>query len=491
MATLTARTLSGTPTSIDWAAIDQLAANLSIPPILASGAEYDEARKVFNAMIDKRPALIVRCREVADVIQSVTFAREHELVVAVRGGGHNVAGFATCDDGLVIDLSEMKGIRVNVERRTVRAEGGATWGDLDRQTQVFGLATPGGAVSTTGIGGLTLGGGQGWLRRTFGMTCDNLLSADVVTADARFLNVNETEHPDLFWALKGGGGNFGVVTSFEYRLHPVGPLLAFAGPVYSTDKARQVLHGFREFVSNAPDEINALAVLWTIPESPVFPQHLHGREILMIGATYSGPTERGDELLRPLRELAEPILDWSAPIQYQSLQQLFDPFFRKGEFLHYWKAIYLDNLNTEVVEEIVAGFARRSSPRSMVAVWALGGALARVGADDTPVGSRAAPFLLEIIGSWNNPDHTELGIAWAREVFEAMHRFSSGKTNLNFSGLDEDNERFVRAAFGAHYGRLAAVKKKYDPMNMFRLNQNILPAEADEVGRAPHAAIRS
>ena len=268
MTTLAGRTLSGAEKSLDREAIDRLAEGLSRPPILPDSADYDEARRVFNRMIDKRPALIVRCSGVADVLRSVQFAREHQLIVAVRGGAHNVAGFATCDGGIVIDVSPMRGIRVDVERRLVRAEAGATWGDVDRETQAFGLVAVGGVVSTTGVAGLALGGGQGWFRRTFGMTCDNLVSADVVTADGRLLNVSATAHQDLFWALKGGGGNFGIVTSFEFRLHPVGPMVAFAGPVYAMEKARTILGRFRDFVSSAPDEVNVTAVLWTIPGGP-------------------------------------------------------------------------------------------------------------------------------------------------------------------------------------------------------------------------------
>lgn len=472
----TARALAGTESLIDQTAIDALAASLGDCLILPSGARYEEARRVFNGMIDRRPALMVRCRGVADVIQSVNFARNHKLLVAIRGGAHNVAGFATCDGGMVIDLSEMKGVRVDLSRRTVRAEGGATWGDLDRETQVFALAVPGGVVSTTGIAGLTLGGGQGWLRRTYGMTCDSLVSADVVTADGELLSVSKTDHPDLFWALRGGGGNFGVVTSFEYRLHPVGPVVAFASPVYAADQAGKVLGGFRDFVTNAPDEVNASAILWTLPESPAFPTHLHGRDVLVLGAVYVGPVERGEQVLRPLRELADPILDMSSPIPYSALQQLFDPFFRKGEHLHYWKAIYLDSLSDEAIDEILARYRQRPSPRSMLPIWGLGAAMARVAADETPLGARAAPFLLEIIGTWSKPGDSDQNIAWTRDLFEAMHWFSSGKPNLNFPGLGEDSERMVRAAFGVHYERLVAVKSKYDRSNLFRLNQNIVPA---------------
>ena len=473
MTTLIGTTLSGADTPIDSRAIDELAHDLTRTPILPGGVDYEEARRVFNTMIDKRPALIVRCGGLADVLRAVRFARDHDLLVAVRGGGHNVAGFATCDGGIVIDLSPMRAVRVDVDNRLVRVEGGATWGDVDRETEPFGLIAVGGIVSTTGVAGLTLGGGQGWFRRTFGMTCDNLVSADVVTADGRLLNVTATAHPDLLWALKGGGGNFGIVTSFEFRVHQLGPMVAFAGPVYAMDKARTILRHFADFAQSAPDEVNAMAVLWTIPAGSAFPQHLHGREVLRIGGTYAGSSERGHEILRPLREFDEPILDMSTTLPYRALQQLFDPFYRKGELLHYWKAIYLDSFTDEAIHAIVSGCGVRPSPRSLLAVQALGGAMGRVGNDETPVGKRSAPFLLEIIGSWSEAAHNEQNIVWVRHVFETMHSFSSGKINANFSGAGEDNERFVRAAFGDHYRRLAKVKQAYDPTNVFRLNQNI------------------
>ena len=473
MTTLIGTTLSGAEKQIDSRAIDDLAQDLTRPPILPGSADYEEARRVFNKMINKKPALIVRCGSVADVLRAVRFARDQDLLVAVRGGGHNAAGFATCDGGIVIDLSPMRAVRVDVDNRLVRVEGGATWGDVDRETEPFGVVAVGGIVSTTGVAGLTLGGGQGWFRRTFGMTCDNLVSADVVTADNRLLNVSATAHQDLLWALKGGGGNFGIVTSFEFRLHRLGPMVAFAGPVYAIDNARTILRRFADFASTAPDEVNVNAVLWGIPGGSAFPQHLHGREVLVIGGTYAGPPERGHEILRPLREFDEPLLDMSATLSYRALQQLYDPFFRKGELLHYWKAIYLDRFTDEAIEAIVDGCSVRPSPRSLLAVHALGGAMGRVGSNDTPVGNRSAPFLLEVIGSWSEAAHNEQNIVWVRHVFETMHSFSSGKINANFSGAGEDNERFVRAAFGDHYQRLAKVKQAYDPTNMFRLNQNI------------------
>jgi len=372
----------------------------------------------------------------------------------------------------------MRGVRVDLEQRTVRAEGGATWADLDRETQAFGLAAPGGIVSTTGIGGLTLGGGQGWLRRTHGMTCDNLISADVVTADGQLLVASETKNADLFWALRGGGGNFGVVTSFEYRLHPVGPIVAFAGLVYPLEQSDQVMAGFRDFVADAPDEINASATWWTIPAAPGFPEELHGQAVLIPGALFAGPATEGEARLMPLRQLAEPILDLSAILPFTAVQQLFDPFFPSGQLRYYWKSLYLAGLGSEVVDEIVTWVQSRPSPLSMAGVWALGGALGRVDAAATATGERGAPYLLEILANWAIPEETEPNVTWARSFFDAMERFSTGKANLNFPGFGED-PRFVRAALGQNYGRLAALKQKYDPTNLFRQNQNIDPRDAE------------
>jgi FAD/FMN-containing dehydrogenase len=435
---------------------------------------YDGARRVWNGMIDRKPAAIARCRGVADVLDCVRWAVDHDVLLAVRGGGHNVAGFGTCDGGLVIDLSPMHGVRVDLQRGTVRAGGGATWGDVDRETQAFGLAVPGGIVSTTGIAGLTLGGGQGWLRRTYGMACDSLVSADVVTADGRLLVASEAENSDLFWALRGGGGNFGVVTSFEYRLYPVGPMVAFAGPVYSPDKADQAMEAFRDFFLSAPDELNGGAVWWTIPAVPGFPAELHGQDVLILPGMSAGTPAEGETLLKPLQEIAEPLLDLSATLPYVALQQLFDPFFPAHELRHYWKALYLADLRRDVIAEIKDWAERRPSPLSMVAINAVGGALGRVDASETAVGDRQAPFLLEILATWKEPGETEPNISWARKFFAAMERFGTGRTNLNFPGVDKD-PRFVRAAFGDNYDRLLGVKRAYDPANVFRLNQNIDP----------------
>jgi FAD/FMN-containing dehydrogenase len=442
--------------------------------ITADDPRYDSARGVWNGMIDRRPAAVVRCRGVADVIAAVEFARDHDLLLAVRGGGHNVAGFGTCDDGLVIDLSPMRSVRVEPASRRVRVGGGATLGDLDRETQVFGLAVPGGIVSTTGVAGLTLGGGQGWLRRTYGMASDSLLSADVVTAAGELVTASGTTDPDLFWALRGGGGNFGVVTSLEFQAYPVGPMVAFAGPCYPLESAAPVIAGMRQFAEGAPDEVNVSATWWTIPALPGFPAHLHGRAVITLGATYVGDPEMGERLLQPLREIEEPLLDLSGVLPYLTLQQMFDPFFPAHDLEYYWKSLYLAELGEEATRTIAEHVAARPSAMSMVGTWALGGALGRRDGEAGVASVGGAPYLIEILASWADPSEAEANIDWARTFFRAMNPFGTGRTNVNFPGLGDDAE-FGRAAFGDAWSRLVAVKRKYDPTNLFRLNQNIQP----------------
>jgi FAD/FMN-containing dehydrogenase len=414
---------------------------------------------------------------VADVIASVRFAQEHRLLTAVRGGGHNVAGFGTCDGGMVIDLLPMRGVHVVPRSGITRVQAGATWFDADRETQVFGLAVPGGIVSTTGVAGLTLGGGQGWLRRTYGMACDNLLSADVVNAEGECVRASEAENPDLFWALRGGGGNFGVVTSFEFRAHPVGPTVAFAGPTYPLESASSVIAGMKAFAADAPDEVNLSATWWTIPAVSDFPSEVHGRSVITLGAAYIGPLEQGERILEPLRRIEATVLDLSGRLPYTALQRMFDPFFPAETLRYYWKAVYLASLADDAVRVIADHVASRPSPMSMAGLWSLGGALGRVDAAATAAGTRAAPFLLEILANWADPAESDANIRWAREFFAAMQPFSTGKTNFNFPGLGEDTG-FIRAAIGEQWTRLVELKKKYDPTNLFRLNQNIDPHSA-------------
>ena len=366
---------AGEGTSASEEVVREFASQLRGHLIRPSDDGYDSARAVWNGFIDKRPALIARCAGTADVITAVHFARQYNLPVAVRGGGHNVAGFATCDGGLVIDLSAMKGTHVDVEARTARVEAGVTWGELDHETQMFGLATPGGLVSETGVAGLTLSGGLGWLRRKYGLSCDNLVSVDLVTASGRLLKASQTHNADLFWGIRGGGGNFGIVTSFEYRLYPVGPEIMFSFVLYPRRLAPEALRLFREYTMTAPDEVSVLADLGTVPSTPMFPPEVQGEPHVLFAACYVGDVEEGARVMRPLRELATPLADFSAPVPYVEMQRIFDEDYPAGKLRYYWKSLNLKDMSDETISELLAWTQQCPSALSTVDIWHLGGAV--------------------------------------------------------------------------------------------------------------------
>ena len=444
-------------------------------PVIDPGAEgYDAARAIWNGAIDRRPACVARCTGVADVVAAVRFARERDLLVAVRSGGHGVGGHALCDGGLVIDVSPMKGIRVDPAGRTARAEAGVLWGELDRETQLHGLATVGGIVTHTGIAGLTLGGGIGWLMRKHGATVDNLLSVDLVTAEGEFLTASADENPDLFWGIRGGGGNFGVVTSFEYRLHPVGPIV-LAGPIFHPlADAREVLAFYREFIAAAPDELTTIFELSVAPPVPFLPEDVHGKPIVMVAACYAGAPEDGIEMVRPLKEFGNPLVDLLEPKLYTALQSIFDPSVPHG-WHRYWKSVELPPLTDEAIDTLVEHAAAQTSPKSYCIVFQLGGALARVGTDETAFSQRGAAHNVNINAVWTEDDPTgDRHVAWARDFFSAMQPHAGDHVYVNFLG-DEGADR-VRQAYGTgNYERLVELKRAYDPTNFFRLNQNIAP----------------
>jgi hypothetical protein len=378
----------------------------------------------------------------------------------------------------MIDLSLMKGIRVDAKNQTVHAQGGVTWADIDRETQVFGLAAPGGVVSTTGIAGLTLGGGLGWLRKKHGLSIDNLLSVDIVTADGQFHQANENENPDLFWAVRGGGGNFGVVTSFEYRLHPVGPMVTLCAPFYPAEMAKEILPLWKQFMDSSPDEISSQALFWTIPPVPDFPIETHGRRVLILAAVHCGSPEEGEKMLRPLQELGTPLVDLSMPIPWTILQGMFDAFFPKAEQLYYFKSTYLDVLNEAAIDKIISKANKPPQPMVLIALWHLGGAMSRVGDEQTAFPGRKSPLLFSVDAIWNKPEDTDEVIAYAREFLTDMKPFSSGGLYVNFAGLGEEGGALVKAAYGPNYSRLVDIKQRYDPDNFFHINQNIKPKPA-------------
>jgi FAD/FMN-containing dehydrogenase len=424
---------------------------------------YDEARKVWNGMIDKRPALIARCAGVADVVAAVHFARTNNLLVSVRGGGHNITGNAVCDGGLMVDLSRMKGVRVDPIKRTARAEAGLTWGEYNRETQAFGLASTGGVVSTTGIAGLTLGGGLGWLMGKHGLSCDNLLSVDMVTADGQFLTASPSEHPDLFWGLRGGGGNFGVVTSFEYRVHPVGPVLA-GMVLHPMAKAKEVLRFYREYARSAPDELTAFTALMTSPD---------GAPIVAIVVGYIGPMAEGERLVAPVRKFGPPLIDTIGPMSYVQLNTMFDAAFPYGGVQRYWKSSFLKHLGDDVLDILVDRAATMPSPMSMVGFFHVHGAASRVHPDETAFGLRDDQWDYDIISQWLDPGESARHIRWTREFWTAVEPFATGEVYVNH--LDAEEGTRIRAAYGKNYDRLVALKNRYDPTNLFRLNQNIKP----------------
>jgi FAD/FMN-containing dehydrogenase len=466
-------TLAGADSALDEAVVEEFGSVLRGELLRPDDAEYGESRQLWNGVIDRRPALIARCAGVEDVIASVDFARENNLLLAVRGGGHNVAGTASADGGLVIDLSAMKSVEVGPERRTVRAGAGLTIGELDEETQKHGLATPMGVVSETGIAGLTLNGGIGHLRRKHGLSSDNLVSVDVVTADGRSLTASEEENADLFWAVRGGGGNFGVVTSFEYRLHPVGPEVMCAFVLYPGDRAREVLRSVEEYMVDAPDEVSPLSFLGRVPRVEDFPEEWHGEQYVAVLAVYAGPVEEGEETLRPLRELGDPIVDFSGPMPYAEIQKLLDEDYPDG-WHYYWKSVNVGGLD-EVIAALIKQAEAAPSDHSTIDVWFQGGAMGRIGADESAFGDRSAPILLGIEANWEEPEDDEANIAWARGCYSDMRRFSDGGVYLNFPGFLEEGQGLMRDAYGKNYERLVEIKNQYDPANLFRLNQNIQP----------------
>ncbi len=438
-------------------------------------AEYDSARRVWNGMIDKRPIAIARCTGGSDVAEAIAFARERDLPLAVRGGGHNVAGTAVVDHGLVIDLSEMRAVRIDASGHTVHVQGGATWADVDAVTAPLGLATPGGVVSETGVTGLALSGGVSHQRRLHGMTIDNIVSAQVVLADGRRVRASADEHADLYWAIRGGGGNFGVVTELELRLHELGPDVYGIHVAYPIEDAARVLAGWRDAVADAPDELSTAWLVWTLPDVEELPEHLRGRPYVGIAGMWAGDPEQGERVSRPLRELTTPLLDMSQPSAYADFQRSLDPFFPAG-LRHYWKATYLDGLTEAGIDTTVDWSLRRASEQTLIIIRHVGGAISRVGAQETAFGDRSSQWMLSIDSTWQEPAGDAENIRYTRSFWDAMQPHSDGKTYFNFPGLLEEGDAAVRASYGANHARLARIKAAYDPENVFHLNQNIRPA---------------
>jgi FAD/FMN-containing dehydrogenase len=472
-----AATLRGAPIGLSDDAVEEFRTQLRGSALRPADANYAEGREVFNAMHKGQPDLTVRCSGTADVIDAVNFAREHGMAVAVRGGGHSIAGLSAIEGGMLIDLSPMDGVQVDPEHRTAQVQGGALWADVDRETQAFGLVTPGGVVSDTGVAGLTLGGGYGWIRRKHGLSSDNVLEAQVVCADGRVRMASADTNPDLYWAIRGGGGNFGIVTSFKFKLHPLGPIVAFAGTLYPIEEVADVLRGWREYVTQAPDEVTSVCVTITFPADPEFPEAVHDRPVAIIGGVYVGDAEEGMRVLQPLRELGTALMDMSQPMPFTAVQAAFDPFFPRNTLQAYWKSQYLDELPDEAIDVIAAKAQDRPAPLTLVNTFHMGGAIAKVGAEDTAFSERSSPFMVSIDGMWTDAAENEANVAWVRSAWEEIGKFGTGGVYLNFTGLaDEDLTAGVDSALGRNLRRLGEVKAAYDPDNFFKLNNNILPA---------------
>ncbi|MGA0612052.1 FAD-binding oxidoreductase [Caldimonas sp. KR1-144] len=440
--------------------------------LTADDAEYEEVRKVWNAMIDRRPGLVARCTGTADVVQAVRFARRHGLLCSVRGGGHNIAGLAVCEGGLMIDMSLLRGVWVDPVGRTARAQAGCTLGDVDRETQLHGLAAVLGFVSATGIAGLTVGGGFGYLTRRHGWTCDNLVSMEVVTADGEILRASADEHEDLFWALRGGSGNFGIVTSFEYRLYPVGPEILGGAIAWHGDDARQVLEAYRAFSAEAPRELASVAVLRIAPPAPWLPKEVHGKPIVAVFVCHSGRIEDGEAALAPLRRLGRPVADIVTRRPYTQMQSLLDATQPKGR-RYYWKSHYLPAIDRRLIEIATEHAGRIRSPHSAILMFQIQGALNELPTEHSPAGNRDAAYVLNITGSWEQPSDDDLNIRWARECFEATRACSTGGTYINFLTEEEGPDR-IEAAYGrTNLARLAALKRKYDPEDFFRHTKRV------------------
>lgn len=454
-------------------AIETLKARMRGPVILPEDPGYDDARSIWNAMIDKRPGAIAQCTGVADVMHAVQVAMDYGLLVSVRSGGHNIAGSALCDDGLTIDLSRMKSVRIDPDARLAYVEPGATLGDFDHEAQAFGLATSLGINSTTGVAGLTLGGGFGWLTRKHGLTVDNLIAAEVVTADGQRVRAGEEENADLFWAIRGGGGNFGIVTQFVFRLHPVGPEVLSGLIVYPFEQARSVLSQYREYVETIPDDLCVWAVLRKAPPLPFLPEAVHGREVVVFAFMHSGDLAEGERLIEPVRHFGEAYGEHIGPAPYAGWQQGFDPLLTPGA-RNYWKSHNFAELSDEAIDTVIEYTGKLPSPQCEIFIALLGGEANRVAEDATAYAHRNVKFVMNVHGRWDESAQDEECVSWSRDFFEAARPFAMGGVYVNFM-TEEETDR-IGAAYGPNYERLARIKQKYDPGNLFHLNQNIRPA---------------
>ena len=473
MAAVAVRKLDGGEVKLEQSAIDDLRSKLRGPLVCLGDAGYEQARSVWNGMIGRRPAMIIRCLGTADVLTGVNFAREHGIAISVKGGGHNISGLAICDGGLVLDMSLRRGVWVDAAKRTAIAQTGCTLGDVDRETQLHGLAACLGFVSKTGIAGLTLGGGFGYLTRKFGWTTDTVRSMEVVTADGRLVRASEEENPDLFWGLRGGGGNFGVVTNIEYMLFPVGPEIVGGGVAWLAEDADRVLEMFRDLAHNAPPEMTCVAAIRPAPPAPWLPKEVHGKLIVLVLVCYTGPVREGEKLVASIKSFGSPVGDILQRRTYVSQQSLLDATQPEGR-RYYWKSEYLPGITPGIIPKLIEHGRRVQSPHSMVALFQLNGALNDLPGSHSAVGNRDAHYVLNIAAAWDSENDDSANIEWARSSWRDMRSFSTGGTYINFLTEEEGSDR-LQAAYGQNFTRLVEIKRKWDPTNLFRVNKNITP----------------
>jgi len=469
----------GTLVSLPDSVVQDFKNNFQGQLLQPGDSEFDTARKVWNGLIDRQPALIARCTGTADVVAAVNFAREHKLLLSVRSGGHNVSGAAIADNGLVIDLSRMRGVEVDDRHKIAKVEGGALLGDVDGETLKFNLAAPLGVVSQTGVAGLTLHGGLGWQVRKHGLTIDNLASVEIVAANGQLLRASTQENEDLYWAIKGGGGNFGIVTSFEFNLHKLGPEVWMSAPVYPLEKAREVMTFCRDYMAEAPEELMVIGVYWTAPTIQAVPAQHYGKPVIILLGCYTGPPEQGLEAIQPLCSITEPIADLSAQMNWLEAQQFLDEDYPVGG-LYYWKSLYVERFDEDLIATLATHTKKRPSLESSIDVWFLGGAMSRVPDFSTPFHKRDASVMVCIEANWHKHEDTDANIAWAKDVYDDLQRFSDGAGYLNFPGFVEDKDNMLRACYGPNLPRLMKIKAKYDPDNMFPGLLNIAPDNPGE-----------
>jgi FAD/FMN-containing dehydrogenase len=475
--TVTVTRLDGTTAQLTDELLEPLQTQLRGALLGPADPGYEpQPRPRWNSMHADRPGLVARCSGTADVVDAVNFARDNGLLVAVRGGGHSVGGLSSITDGMLIDLCGMRGVQVDPERRLAHVQGGAVLGDMDRETQAFGLAAPGGRVSDTGVAGLTLGGGVGWLNNKYGLACDNVLEAQVVCADGQVRTASADRNPDLYWAIRGGGGNFGVVTSFTFRVHPVGPIVAFAATFYPIEDAAAVMRGWRDYVLTTPDEVTSIAATITFPAAPGMPDVIHDRPVVIVGGVYAGDAQEGMAVMQPLRELGTPLFDMSQPMPFTMVQTGFDPLFPRNVLRSYWKAQYLDEFTDEATAAVARLAQNRPAPMTMVNMFHLAGAVHAVGPEDTAFPERSARFMVSLDGNWTDPAQDAAAVAWVRSSWDELRKYGNGGVFLNFAGrADEPMRSGVDTAFGRNLRRLEEIKAKYDPTNLFQCNNNIIP----------------